>query len=87
MKIVQLRLWNRHALQGTRYLVTEDVVMHVVLLGRLRGQHEGLREAPHGRAAVGQLARHLHYYSVTQRRLRVHLMDNSRFLLLNSEKL
>lgn len=54
-------------------LVAEDVVVHVVLLGRLRGQHEGLREAAHGRAAVGQLARHLHHHAVAQRGLRVHL--------------
>lgn len=47
--------------------------MHVVLLGRLRGEHEGLREAAHGRAAVGQLARHLHHHAVAQRGLRVHL--------------
>lgn len=55
------------------HLVAEDVIVHVVLLGRLRGQHEGLREAPHGGSAVGQLARHLHHHSVAQRGLSVHL--------------
>lgn len=55
------------------HLVPEDVVVHIVLLGRLRGQHEGLCEAAHGRAVVGQLARHLHHHAIAQRGLRVHL--------------
>ena len=33
--------------------------MHVVLLGALRGQHEGLHEPPHRLAVVGQLTGYL----------------------------
>ena len=40
-------------------LVTEDVVVHVVLLGRLRRQHERLHERTHHAVVVRQLADHL----------------------------
>lgn len=69
----QVGIHFAHSHAYASHLVAEDVIVHVVLLGRLRGQHEGLREAPHGGAAVGQLARHLHHHSVAQRGLSVHL--------------
>lgn len=56
--------------------------MNIIFLGRLCGQHEGLREPSHGRAAVGQLARHLHHHAAAQRGLRVHLAASAREGLL-----
>lgn len=40
-------------------LVTEDVVMDIVLLGRLGSQNEGLNESSHGPAASRELSSHL----------------------------
>ena len=56
-------------------LVAEYVVVHVELLGRLRGQHERLHEATHGLPIVGQLAGDLHYNATAYGRLTVHLAD------------
>lgn len=49
--------------------------MHVVLLGALSGQDEGLGEPPHRLPGVGQLAGDLHDHAVTQGGLGVHLGD------------
>ena len=40
-------------------LVAEDVVVDVVLLWALGGEHEGLHKPPHRLPVVGQLAAHL----------------------------
>lgn len=56
-------------------LVAEDVVMHVVLLRRLTGQHECLGEATHWMAIVGQLSRNLHDHTVTERRLSIDIRN------------
>lgn len=56
-------------------LVAEDVVVHVVLLGRLAGQHERLRKATHRMSIVGQLARYLHHHAVAKSRLSIDIRD------------
>lgn len=40
-------------------LVAENVIVNVVFLWGLWGQHEGLHETPHWIAIVGQLPGHL----------------------------
>jgi hypothetical protein len=52
-------------------LVSEDVVVDVVLLGRLRRQHERLHERSHRLPVVGKLTAHLST-----------MMDHSRWALL-----
>ena len=49
--------------------------MDIVLLGTLRGQHEGLHEPSHGLAIVAQLPRHLDHHTIGQGLMAVHLSD------------
>ena len=61
---------SKHA--SGKYL-PEDVVMDVVLLGRLRRQHKGLHKPPHWLAVVGQLPRDLDHHSGGKGGVGVHL--------------
>lgn len=54
-------------------LVPEDVVMHIVLVWVLRGEHEGLHEPPEGPTTVRQLAGDLNHNGTAHSRLAVHL--------------
>ena len=49
--------------------------MHVILLRRLASQNEGLREATHRMAIVGQLARNLYNNSIPQSRLSIDIRN------------
>ena len=57
------------------FLLPEDVIMNVELLGRLRREHERLHEASHGLAVVGQLAGDLDDHGAADSGLRVHLAN------------
>jgi len=57
------------------YLIAEDIIVHIVLLGTLRGEDEGLCEPPHGLSTIAELPGHLDNDTVTEGRLRVHLAD------------
>ena len=67
-------------------LVAKDVVVHIVLLGRLRREHKRLHEATHGLAVVGQLASNLHHNATADRGLTVHLA-NLGVAVLEAERL
>jgi hypothetical protein len=54
-------------------LVAEDVVVDVVLLWALGGEHEGLHKPPHRLPVVGQLAAHLDNHPIGQSLVRVDL--------------
>ena len=56
-------------------LVAEDVIVHVVLLGGLRGEDERLHELSHGLGVVGELAQDLHDNAFVQGSVGVHLPD------------
>ena len=56
-------------------LIPEDIIVDVVLLGRLRRQDEGLHEPSHGLAVVGQLPGDLDHHPGPQRGVRIHLLD------------
>ena len=69
---IDTNLANQILLKSGKYL-PEDVVMDVVLLGRLRRQHKGLHKPPHWLAVVGQLPRDLDHHSGGKGGVGVHL--------------
>ena len=56
-------------------IAPEDVVMYVVLLGILGCQNKCLHEASHGLPIVRELARHLHYHTIGQGLVGIHLRN------------
>lgn len=67
-----MKKWRKGEKNKT-HLISEDIIVHVVLLGILRGEHKGLDKSPHGLTIVGQLPRDLHHYAISQRLVRVNL--------------
>ena len=61
--------------QSGSYLITEDVVVDVVLLGGLRCEYEGLHESPHWLIVIRKLAQDLHDHPRGQGGMGVHLLD------------
>jgi hypothetical protein len=57
------------------YLIAKNVVVDVVLLGRLWGQNKGLHEPSHRSVVVGKLAQDLHDDPGGQGGMSVHLTD------------
>ncbi|KXJ74168.1 hypothetical protein RP20_CCG014256 [Aedes albopictus] len=49
--------------------------MKVILIRRLDGQHEGLRDTVQRLVIVGQLAGHLNNHAIADGRLRIHLAN------------
>jgi len=58
-------------------LITEDVVVYVVFLGRLRCQNKCLHESTHRLTSVGQLSSHLHTNGLTKQHSVPNLYHNA----------
>lgn len=56
-------------------LIAKNVVMDVVLLGRLTSQNEGLGESTHWMTVVREFTRNLNYDAITKSRLSVNIRD------------